>query len=496
MIMKKLLGKRMTLRVKFILLGGSILAAVMTVLFCWMLVQSEEAVMNQVDAQAQSLLNQIVITRQWIADQDGLYVRKSAARTTNPFLPNTDIVDRSGLHYVLRNPAMVTRQLSELSGNSKHYRFRITSRQLRNPANAPNAFEQDALVQFERRGFDKTRNGIARRDIEDGVPVYRRIIPLRVEEACLGCHRDQGYRVGDVRGGISVTIPLDSAVAAIARTRLRLISAGAAIILLIAGSLYFIVHRLVLRPVDHLHQVAEGINAGQFETLATIRSGDEFEDLAESVNRMTQRVRTGYEGAVKSLAAAIDARDPYTRGHIDRVARYTFAIARELGWSREERRKWKMGVVLHDVGKIGIRDAVLQKQKYLTDDERAEMQAHPRIGAEIAIASESDLLIRELPAILYHHEWFDGRGYPAGLKGEDIPPIARVLAVADVYDALITDRPYRKAMTDENALAVILDGSGTQFDPEVVKAFLAAWAKGFADDTLVEDDSDLVLERT
>lgn len=494
--MKKLWGNRITLRVKFALLGGGIFACVMIALFCWMIVQSEDAVMAQVDAQARSLLQQIVITRQWIADQGGLYVRKSGRRTTNPFLPNTDIEDRSGLHYVLRNPAMVTRQLSELSATSRHYQFRITSLQLRNPANAPNDFEQEALRVFERLGFERTQDGIARRDSEEGVPVYRRIIPLRVEEACLACHRDQGYRVGDVRGGISVTIPLDNAIAAITRTRLRLYSAGVLVMLLISGAIYLVVRKLVLDPVDHLHKVAEGIDAGQFETQAKVNSGDEFEDLADALNRMTNRVRVGYEGAVKSLAAAIDARDPYTRGHIDRVARYTFAIARELGWSAEERRKWQMGVVLHDVGKIGIRDAVLQKQGYLTDDERAEMQAHPRIGAEIAIASESDLLIRELPAILYHHEWYNGTGYPAGLKGNAIPPIARVLAVADVYDALITDRPYRKAMSDETAVGLILEGSGTQFDPEVVKAFLAAWTKGFTpDDEAAEDDRDFVLER-
>lgn len=478
----KIRKKRVTLRYKFALLGGSIVFVVIAVLFSWMLSQSEKAIVDRVDAQADSLLQQIIVTRQWIADLGGLFVRKTGHARSAHSAPTTDIDDASGLHYVTLNPAMITRQLAEYSSQAVHYRFHVTSLNPVNARNAPDAFERQALERFRREGYLKSRDGLARRDVVNGRPVYRRMIPLMTEASCLGCHEAQGYRLGEVQAGISVSIPMDAAAAAIRATRARLIAAGFAIVLLVAGALYFLVRRLVLVPVEHLHTVSESIEAGEYDVRARVHTGDELQDLARALNRMTTRVRAGYEGAVKSLAAAIEARDPYTSGHIDRVARYTFAIARELGWSREEQDRWRIGVVLHDIGKIGIRDAVLQKQGPLNDEERAEMQAHPRIGGEIAVASESDLLIRELPAILYHHERFDGMGYPAGLRGKDIPLIARVLSVADVYDALITDRPYRKAMTVNAAIGLIKSDSGSQFDPDVVRAFLAAWEKGFAED--------------
>lgn len=481
-------NRKMPLKVKFILFVVGIVALSISALFYWMVRQSEQAIMDQVDSQARSLLQQIVMMRQWAADQGGLYVKKGPGIGTNPFLPNSDIHGRDGKEYALRNPAMITRQLSEYSLKNKDYRFHITSLKLRNPANEPDEFEKKSLLAFNTIGFDLSRDGVSCIEHEKGKPVYRRIIPLRIEKSCLNCHSDQGYAIGDVRGGISVTIPLDEAMLSIRKNRAMLIPSGMAILLLVSGGLFIIVRRLVLRPVEHLREVAERIEAGRFDIRAEIKSNDEFQDLACSINKMSGRISRGYEAAVQSLAAAIEARDPYTKGHTDRVARYTFAIARQLGWTQEMINEWRMGVFLHDIGKIGIRDSVLQKKGPLDEEEWEEMKAHPQKGADIAFAS--DLLIRELPAILYHHERFDGKGYPAGLKGKDIPMIARIIAVADVYDALTTDRPYRKAFTEEDALTQILKDSGTQFDPEVVAAFLKAWSEGLSKDGIQWENED------
>ncbi len=177
-----------------------------------------------------------------------------------------------------------------------------------------------------------------------------------------------------------------------------------------------------------------------------------------------------FDGFARSLAKAVDFRDRYTRGHSERVAEFSAGIARELGLTDDEVEIVQRAATLHDLGKIGVNDGVLRKPGRLNDDEFALIRAHAANGYEILKAAPSFEAL--LPGIRHHHERYDGRGYPDGLSGSGVPLLARILAVADSYDAMTTDRIYRKALSEEKARSELRDGAGTQFDPVIVEAML------------------------
>lgn len=174
---------------------------------------------------------------------------------------------------------------------------------------------------------------------------------------------------------------------------------------------------------------------------------------------------------VTSLASAIDAKDEYTKGHSTSVSRYAEALARALNLPEKEVERIKLGALLHDIGKIGIPESVLRKPSKLTDEEWEIMKQHPTIGAEkVLLPNES--LHDLIPIVKYHHEHWDGSGYPEKLKGEDIPLAARIVSVADAYHALISDRPYRKGMSNEKACEILRVGAGIQWDKDLVREFI------------------------
>ncbi len=189
-----------------------------------------------------------------------------------------------------------------------------------------------------------------------------------------------------------------------------------------------------------------------------------------------RKAKDAFLHTAEALAEAVNSRDPYTGGHIRRVSQYALLIAAECGLSNEEKEVLRLSSILHDIGKIGIEDAILKKGGLLTEDEALKMRLHPDIGARILgfVKEMRDVI----PGVLYHHEWFDGSGYPLGLKGEDIPEQARIIAVADAYDALTTDRPYRKAMVSEEALEKMAAENGTHFDPSLVEIFQRIHTEG------------------
>lgn len=187
-------------------------------------------------------------------------------------------------------------------------------------------------------------------------------------------------------------------------------------------------------------------------------------------------LKSAYFYTVKAVANSIEARDPYTKGHSERVAQFAKAIAEELDWDKNEIELIDWGGMLHDVGKIGIYDFILQKRGKLTDAEYENIKLHPLIGTQIV--KDISFLEPVVPYILEHHERFDGKGYPRGVAGENISIKGRLIAVADSFDAMTTDRPYRKALKAEDALKEIMKNRGTQFDSEVVRAFEMAWKSG------------------
>jgi putative nucleotidyltransferase with HDIG domain len=185
--------------------------------------------------------------------------------------------------------------------------------------------------------------------------------------------------------------------------------------------------------------------------------------------RLYDSIRKDYNDVIQGLAKAVDARDHYTAEHSTRVSRYSFAIARRMELNSEMLEAVRWGGILHDVGKIGIPDAVLNKPGKLTSDEFAMMKNHCRLGA--AIVQKIESLVHLVPLILYHHERFDGNGYPEGLKGKKIPLGARIINVADSFETITSDRVYRKARSNQEGLEEIRLCSGKQFDPEIVEIF-------------------------
>jgi putative nucleotidyltransferase with HDIG domain len=200
----------------------------------------------------------------------------------------------------------------------------------------------------------------------------------------------------------------------------------------------------------------------------------------EAYHRFVE-MREMFTSTVRALASAVDARDTWTSGHSTKVQEIAVVIAKEMRVSAALLEAIEWGGLLHDVGKIGVRDAILLKEDRLTREERIEMNAHPEIGARIA--GEVKQLGPEVPIIRHHHEWFNGSGYPDRLEGENIPLGARILHVADAFEAMTSPRPYRpKPLTPEAALREIRKFTGVQFDPKVVEAFVRTpYAVGLAD---------------
>jgi putative nucleotidyltransferase with HDIG domain len=181
-------------------------------------------------------------------------------------------------------------------------------------------------------------------------------------------------------------------------------------------------------------------------------------------------------GSLAQLSAAIEARDPYARGHSSRVTVFAQAMARRIGLDKERVSILRLGAILHDVGKLAVPSTVLLKRGPLTESEFGQMRRHPAAGARMLQSLGAPPTI--LPVVLHHHERWDGSGYPAGQKGEEIPLEARVLSIADSFDAMTSTRPYRAPKGPDEAMQELERCAGTQFDPELVEAFAEAWAEG------------------
>lgn len=201
-----------------------------------------------------------------------------------------------------------------------------------------------------------------------------------------------------------------------------------------------------------------------------LENRDYQQHLEQKVEAQAKKIRASFLNAMTALAYALEAKDIYTSGHSQRVAESAVAIAKEIGMPPDSINKVRLAGLVHDIGKIGVKESVLNKVGKLTDDEFEHIKAHCEIGEHILTPIVEDEEI--LKAVRHHHERYNGKGYPDGLSGEQIPLGARILAVADAYDAMTSERSYRKAMSDETACTEIERGKGTQFDTEVADAFL------------------------
>jgi len=280
-----------------------------------------------------------------------------------------------------------------------------------------------------------------------------------------------------------------AALASVSDMRQQIILISVVAGLLTIGIGFFFAKKLT-QPVQQLAVGAHRIASGDFSQRIVVTSRTELGDLGNSFNLMTDQLETYisdlqrsaaenrelFLGTVKGLAAAIDGKDPYTRGHSERVSRISVAIAQRLGLPDDECEKIRISALLHDVGKIAIDDNILKKPAALTDEEYEIMKKHPQKGYKIM--SQIAAMKEFLPGMYMHHEMVDGNGYPQGLKGDQIPLMGKIVAVADTFDAMTTDRPYQQAMKFEDAVARIQSFVGTRYDSVVVDAFVAACDDG------------------
>jgi HD-GYP domain-containing protein (c-di-GMP phosphodiesterase class II) len=248
--------------------------------------------------------------------------------------------------------------------------------------------------------------------------------------------------------------------------------------------------RRITNPLQILTQSGRALARGDFSQRVHLRSRTEIGELAETFNTMSQELeqfvedlkraaeenRALFLGSIQMLAGAVDEKDPYTRGHSDRVTRYSLMIGKELNLDATFMETLRISAQLHDVGKIGIEDRILKKPGALTAEEFEVMKTHTTKGANILRPVTQ--LAEMLPGIELHHEALDGRGYPYGLTGDQIPLLARVIAVADTFDALTTNRPYQHAHTPEEAFKIIQNLAGKRLDPGTVVALKAVYDRG------------------
>lgn len=233
--------------------------------------------------------------------------------------------------------------------------------------------------------------------------------------------------------------------------------------------------KILLTGMTDFNVAVDAINTGEVFRfiLKPWNSADLLKTIEEAIihYQMSTALKKADEATLISLAQTIELKDPYTKGHCDNVGRYALLIADHLGLSEDKKREIKYGSWLHDCGKIGVPEAILNYPGKLNEQEMKIIKKHPEWGADVARRAQlSDTIIN---VILYHHEAYDGSGYPYGLKGELIPLEARMVSLADVYDALISDRPYRKAYSMEQAVEIMTSMKSKDFDPKIADIFLS-----------------------
>jgi putative nucleotidyltransferase with HDIG domain len=287
-----------------------------------------------------------------------------------------------------------------------------------------------------------------------------------------------GKRVGTVALALST-----EGLAQAQRSFRRRIVAAAAVILGIAFFGTLVLASLITTPVKRLHEAVLSLGTAETFRPIPVHFSDELGDLTRNFNRMAETILSqksglreqarqleeAYISMVRVIAASLDARDPYTLGHSTRVAKLSCELGRRLGMEEEELMHLERAAIFHDLGKIQTPDDVLLKEDRLTRSEVEQMRSHPADGTDIL--RMAPFLHRYIPVVRSHHEWYNGDGYPDGKKGAEIPLHAQIIALADAFDAMTTDRPYREALSTEEALEEILRFRGIQFPPELADEF-------------------------
>lgn len=283
-------------------------------------------------------------------------------------------------------------------------------------------------------------------------------------------------------GTLGISLPQNFLIQANRITRYQIAGAAVFGLVLVVAVGFFISNRIT-EPLLQVVQASQEVSAGNLKIRIPTNGNDEVASLANTFNRMVVSLRRSrielldaYDSTLEGWSKALELRDNVTEGHTRRVAQISMELARALRVDPEEMTHLKRGAILHDIGKMGIPDGILRKPAPLSDDEWEIMRQHPVFADEML--SQIDYLEPALEVPRYHHEWWDGSGYPDGLKGEEIPLAARIFAVADVADALLSDRPYRRAWSLKETLEYLRQMRGKQFDPEIVDTFFNLVRRG------------------
>jgi signal transduction histidine kinase len=290
-ILRQFRALRISLSSKFVIGVAVVLTIAMGVSIYFIDKNHEMLVMEQLDQQAKALFKQIVLTRQWIADHGGIFVEKLPWMEPSPYLNEPELLDIAGKKYLKESPAMVTKELSRYAREKGLFWFNITSLKLMNPDNAPDEFEEYALKEFE---LDRAKE-ISHVERIGSSSYYRYIAPLFIEEACLKCHSHQAYEVGDVRGAISVSVSMDSALDMMSTGRKGMVIASIATISVLMLILFVMMKELVLRPVNNLKESMREFSKGERANISIIKTGDELEELSRSFVEMSATLTEYHE---------------------------------------------------------------------------------------------------------------------------------------------------------------------------------------------------------
>lgn len=352
-------------------------------------------------------------------------------------------------------------------------------------------FHPDQNVTLNQKSFNDLK--IVQEWKETNLQIQSALFPFDaeyngIEHAMIGAYSTASFSK-DLNFGVIAMQDESRALASVGEMRRQtwMISLAFALLALLVGT--FFARQLTL-PLLNLVAAAQKIAGGDFSSRVETKNVTEIGTLGETFNLMTDKLeehiaklakaaeenRELFVGSVKALAAAIDGKDRYTRGHSERVCRVSVAIGQRMGMDAEELEKLRISALLHDIGKIAIDDSILKKPAALTDEEYEIMKTHPQQGYKIMknIPAMKDFL----PGMYMHHEMINGQGYPQGLKGDEIPLQAKIVSVADTFDAMTIDRPYSKGMELKAALERIGSFVGTRYDGKVVEALVQACSDG------------------
>jgi signal transduction histidine kinase len=291
---------RLTIGLKYILAVTIVMLIFMGITLGVISYRHKELVIEQTKIQAKALFQQIVITRRWVADHGGVFVEKLPWVEPNPFLKDPLMTDREGRRFVRENPAMVTKQLSKYAQKDKLYSFHITSLKLMNPENAPDAFEKAALLEFDEK---KTGEASTIEKI-DNADFFRYIAPLYVEQACLECHHDQGYRIGDVRGAISITVPMEYALSTIASDRKYMAISAILTVAALISVLFMVTRSMVILPINMIRDHMQRFSKTGKADMPVLRTDDEIEDLSRSFTEMARTLDDYHSCLQKKIESA------------------------------------------------------------------------------------------------------------------------------------------------------------------------------------------------